>query len=269
MKALGIDIGGTGIKGAVVDTKKGRLLTDRLRLLTPEPATPASVATTVAAVAEHFEWEGPIGCTFPGVVKAGHIHTAANVDDSWIDADAADVFSEATGCPVTIVNDADAAGEAETRFGAAKGKPGVVITVTLGTGIGSAVVVDGRLLPNTELGHLTLRGDKAEAWAANSVRERLELDWDEWASRVDEYLRLVESLFWPDLFIIGGGVSKKADKFLPKLTCRTTVVPATLLNQAGIVGAALAVHRHRDKHGDEGQALPTHKKHKHHHGHKG
>jgi len=263
MKALGIDIGGTGIKGAVVDTKKGHLVTDRLRLLTPEPATPDAVAATVGSVARHFDWEGPIGCTFPGVVKGGHVHTAANLDKAWVDLDAAGLIGQATGCPVTIVNDADAAGEAEARFGAARGKPGVVITVTLGTGIGSAVVVDGRLLPNTELGHLTLRGGDAEHWAANSVRERLELDWDEWASRVDEYLRMVEELLWPDLFIIGGGVSKKADKFLPKLTCRTPVVPAELLNQAGIVGGALAVHRHKEKHGNEGQHVPHKHKHKH------
>ncbi len=260
MKALGIDIGGTGIKGAVVDTKKGRLVTDRLRLLTPEPATPEAVAATVSSVARHFDWDGPIGCTFPGVVKGGHVHTAANLDKAWVDLDAAGLISEATGCAVTLVNDADAAGEAEARFGAARGKAGVVITVTLGTGIGSAVVVDGRLLPNTELGHLTLRGGDAEDWAANSVRERLELDWDEWASRVDEYLRMVEDLLWPDLFIIGGGVSKKGDRFLPKLTCRTPVVPAELLNQAGIVGGALAVHRHHDKHGDHGQAMPKKKR---------
>jgi polyphosphate glucokinase len=259
MKALGIDIGGTGIKGAVVDTKRGALVTDRLRLLTPEPATPEAVATTVAGIAEHFEWDGPIGCTFPGVVKGGRIHTAANLDKSWVDLDAAGLISEATGCPVTMVNDADAAGEAETLFGAARGRAGVVITITLGTGIGSAVVVDGRLLPNTEFGHLILRGGEAEHWAANSVRERLELDWDEWASRVDEYLRMVEDLLWPDLFVIGGGVSKKADKFLPKMTCRTPVVPAELLNQAGIVGGALAVHRHKDKHGDLGQAHHHHK----------
>jgi polyphosphate glucokinase len=256
MKALGIDIGGTGIKGAVVDTKRGNLVTDRLRLLTPEPATPAAVASTVAGIAKHFEWDGPIGCTFPGVVKGGRVHTAANLDKAWIDLDAATLIGEATGSAVTMVNDADAAGEAEARFGAARGREGVVIAVTLGTGIGSAVVVDGRLLPNTELGHLILRGGDAEHWAANSVRERLELDWDEWASRVDEYLRLVEDLLWPDLFIVGGGVSKKADKFLPKLTCRTPVVPAELLNQAGIVGAALAVHRHKDKHGDLGESHP-------------
>lgn len=244
MKVLGIDIGGTGIKGAVVDTKKGRLLTDRVRIPTPEPATPDAVAATVASLTEHLDWNGPIGCTFPGVVKDGVIHTAANVDESWIGTDASKVFEHATGQPVAIVNDADAAGEAETVFGAARGRDGIVLTITLGTGIGSALVVDGVLIPNTELGHLELRGGDAERWAAASVRERLELDWDEYAARVDEYLRRVEALFWPDLFIIGGGISKNADKFLPKFTCRTPVVPAELRNDAGIVGGALAALRH-------------------------
>lgn len=270
MKALGIDIGGTGIKGAVVDTKKGHLVTDRLRLLTPQPATPESVAATVGEVARHFEWDGPIGCTFPGVVKGGRVHTAANLDKAWIDLHAAELFSKETGCPVTVVNDADAAGEAEARFGAAHGRPGLVIAVTLGTGIGTALVVDGRLVPNSELGHLPLHNGDAEKWAANSVREHFDLSWADWAERVDEYLHMVEDLFWPDLFVIGGGVSKQGDQFIPLLTCRTPVVPAELLNQAGIVGGALAVHRHVDKHGDEGQALPAdqdkkakkHKKHK-------
>jgi len=265
MKALGIDIGGTGIKGAVVDTKRGRLLTDRLRLLTPKPATPDAVSTVLAECVKHFDWDGPIGCTFPGVVKGGMVHTAANLDDTWVGLHAAELFTKATGRPVTVVNDADAAGEAEARFGAAHGEPGLVIALTLGTGIGSALVVDGRLVPNTELGHLPLRGDGAEKWAANSVRERDELSWEDWAARVSEYLVMVEDLFWPDLFILGGGVSKKAENFVPLLTCRTEVVPAELLNQAGIVGAALAVHRHVDKHGDEGQAVPSTKKKHHHH----
>ncbi|MCU0309930.1 MAG: ROK family protein [Acidimicrobiales bacterium] len=259
MKALGIDIGGTGIKGAVVDTKRGRLLTDRLRLLTPQPATPEAVAGIVGEVARHFEWDGPIGCTFPGVTKGGSVHTAANLDDGWIGLHAAGLFAEASGCPVSVVNDADAAGEAEAAFGAGHGQPGLVITVTLGTGIGTALVIDGRLVPNTELGHLPLRGGGAEQWAANSVRERLELSWEEWAARVDEYLHLVESLFWPDLFIIGGGVAKKAEHFVPLLTCRTEVVPAELLNQAGIVGGAMAAHRHQSKHGDDGQGVPSSK----------
>ena len=260
MKALGIDIGGTGVKGAVVDTKKGRLLTDRIRVPTPDPATPAAVAETVASIVRHFEWTGPIGCTFPGVVRDGIVHTAANVDSSWLGVDAATVIGSAAGCAVTVVNDADAAGEAETRFGAARGRGGVIMTITLGTGIGSALMIDGTLVPNTELGHIPFRGGDAEAWSAASVRERLELDWDEWASRVDDYLCLVERLFWPDLFIIGGGVSKKADKFLPKLTCRTPTVPAALLNQAGIVGAAMAVHRHRSLHGTDGQSVRSKKR---------
>lgn len=256
MKALGIDIGGTGIKAAVVDTKRGRLLTDRLRILTPQPATPDAVSAAVGQVARHFEWDGAIGCTFPGVVKGGSVHTAANLDSAWVGVPAAELFSAATGCAVTVVNDADAAGEAEARFGAAHGQPGLVIALTLGTGIGSALVVDGRLVPNTELGHLPLRGDGAEKYAANSVRERLDLSWEDWAARLSEYLVEVEALFWPDLFILGGGVSKKAELFLSLLTCRTPVVPAELLNQAGIVGGALAVHRHVAKHGDEGQAIP-------------
>lgn len=242
MKILGIDIGGTGIKGAVVDTKKGHLVTDRLRLPTPQPATPDAVAATVAAIAGHFEWTGAIGCTFPGVVRGGTIHTAANVDHAWLGVDASQVFGKATGLPVTVLNDADAAGLAETAHGAARKCDGAVMVLTLGTGIGSALLIGGRLVPNTELGHLWLRGDDAEKWAAASVRERLELDWDEWAARVDDYLRLVERLFWPDLFVLGGGVAKKADRFLPKLTCTTPVVPARLQNAAGIVGAAMAAH---------------------------
>lgn len=246
MEVLGIDIGGTGVKGAVVETAKGRLLTDRFRLDTPHPATPDAVADCVAQIAANFSWSGPIGCTFPGVVKDGVIRTAANVDPSWIGTDAAAVFGAATGSTVAIVNDADAAGEAEVRFGAARGRSGVVLTITLGTGIGSALTIDGVLVPNTELGHLPLHGDDAERWAAASVRERLDLDWADFASRVDDYLCLVESLLWPDLFVIGGGVSKKAAEFLPLLTCRTPVVPAELRNEAGIVGGAIAVHRHPD-----------------------
>lgn len=242
MKVLGIDIGGTGIKGAVVDTKKGHLVTDRLRLLTPEPATPDTVATTVAEIVKHFEWTDAIGCTFPGVVKDGTIHTAANVDESWLGVDASKVIGDATGCRTTVLNDADAAGLAEVAHGAAREQRGVVMMLTLGTGIGSALFIDGRLVPNTELGHLTLNGGDAEKWAASSVRERLELDWDEWAARVDDYLHLVERLFWPDLFVLGGGVAKKADRFIPKLTCATKVVPARLQNAAGIVGAAMSVH---------------------------
>ncbi|MCX7619342.1 MAG: ROK family protein [Acidimicrobiales bacterium] len=246
MKVLGIDIGGTGIKGAVVDTSRGVFKTDRLRILTPHPATPDAVADVVDRIVRHFDWEGPVGFAFPGVVKHGTIHTAANLDATWVGLDGGALFSAAAGgLPVTVLNDADAAGRAEMAFGAGKehGKPGrssVVVMVTLGTGIGTAVFTNGQLVPNTELGHLELHGGDAERYAAESVRETQGLRWEEWAARVDEYLRILENLLWPDLIVIGGGVSKQADQFLPLLTTRTPVVPARLRNRAGIIGAALA-----------------------------
>ncbi len=247
MKILGIDIGGTGIKGAVVDTGKGVFKTDRLRILTPHPGEPDTVAEVVGRISRYFDWDGPLGCTFPGVVKHGTIHTAVNLDDAWVGLSADEIFAEATGCsPVAVLNDADAAGFAEMVFGAGKehgtlGRSGVVVVVTLGTGIGTAVFVDGNLVPNIELGHIELHGGDAEKYAAESVREVQALSWAEWAARVDEYLRALENLLWPDLIVIGGGVSKQADEFLPLLTTRTEVVPARLRNRAGIVGAALAV----------------------------
>jgi polyphosphate glucokinase len=251
VKILGIDIGGTGIKGAVVDTKRGVLRTDRLRLLTPHPAGPDAVADVVKTLARHFEWAGPIGCTFPGVTKGNVIHTAANLGDDWVDRDGAELFGKVTGCEVTLMNDADAAGVAEHAFGSADGHIGLVVVLTLGTGIGSAVLHAGKLLPNSELGHLSLHDQDAERYAAESVRESLGLSWEDWAGRVSEFLRLVEDLFWPDLFVLGGGVSKKADRFVPLLECRTNVVPARLLNQAGIIGAALgaeyAIHKTKGK----------------------
>lgn len=249
MKILGIDIGGTGIKGAVVDTSKGVFRTDRLRILTPHPAEPDAVADVVRRISRHFDWDGPVGCTFPGVVKHGIIQTAVNLGEAWVGLPADETFAKATGCsPVAVLNDADAAGDAEMVFGAGKehgklGPAGVVIVVTLGTGIGTAVFVDGHLVPNTELGHIELRGGDAEKYAAESVRETQALGWEEWAARVDEYLRALEKLLWPDLIVIGGGVSKQADEFLPLLTTRTKVVPARLRNRAGIVGAALAAGR--------------------------
>lgn len=236
---LGIDIGGTGIKGAPVDLEKGELTTERFRLLTPKPATPEAVAKTVAEVVKHFGYEGRVGCTFPAVVKHGVVHTASNVDKSWIGTDARAAFEEATGCTFTITNDADCAGVAEMQFGAGAGRMGVVIVATLGTGIGTAVFHDGKLLPNTELGHIEIRGKDAEDRAADSVREAKKLDWKQWAKRVDEYLDQLESLMWPDLVIIGGGVSKKGEKFIPLLTPRCEIVAAKLLNEAGIVGTAL------------------------------
>jgi polyphosphate glucokinase len=237
---LGIDVGGTGIKGAPVDTRTGRLLADRHRILTPQPATPDAVAGVVGELAKFFEWTGPSGATFPAVIKHGVAQTAANVDPGWIGTNAEELFAQAIGGDVTVVNDADAAGIAEMRFGAGRDRSGVVIMVTLGTGIGSAVFLDGVLLPNTELGHLQLDGKDAEEIAAESVREGEELSWKKWSKRLDAYLQLVEGLFSPDLFIIGGGVSKKSGKFIPRLEVHTEVVPAELLNEAGIVGAALA-----------------------------
>lgn len=237
---LGIDVGGTGIKGAPVDTRTGQLLADRHRILTPHPATPDAVAGVVGELARHFDWTGPAGATFPAVMKHGVAQTAANVDQSWIGADAAALFAKAIGGEVTVVNDADAAGIAEMRFGAGRGHAGVVLVITLGTGIGSALFVEGVLVPNTELGHLQMDGKDAEHIAAESVREGEELSWKQWSKRLDEYLRMLEGLFSPDLFVIGGGVSKKSGKFIPRLDLNTDVVPAVLLNEAGIVGAALA-----------------------------
>jgi polyphosphate glucokinase len=237
---LGIDIGGTGIKGAPVDTETGELVAARHRILTPQPATTTAVAGGVREVAAHFNWEGPIGATFPAVVKNGVVHTAANVDDSWIGADAAALFSETTRSPVTVINDADAAGLAEVQHGAGKGRMGTIVVVTLGTGVGSGLFTDGVLVPNTELGHIQIRGKPAEHRTAESARERDELSWKQWAKRLNEYFATIERLFWPDLIIVGGGVSKKHEKFFPLVTTRAELVPAALLNEAGIVGAALA-----------------------------
>lgn len=240
MTYLGIDIGGTGIKGAPVNVETGELLAERLRIETPHPALPNSVADVVGQIATHFQYQGPAGVTFPGVVKKGVIYTAANVDESWIGTNAGELFARHTSGPVSVVNDADAAGIAEMRFGAGKDRQGVVIMVTLGTGIGSAVFLDGKLLPNTEFGHLQIRGKDAEKRASEKVREDKDLSWKEWSKRVVEFLDKMERLFSPDLFIIGGGISKKADKFLPYLTTKTEViiVPAQMRNDAGIIGAA-------------------------------
>jgi polyphosphate glucokinase len=238
---LGIDIGGTGVKAAPVDTTTGQLLADRQKLATPHPATPDAVVSVVAELVKSFGWTGKAGVTFPGVVLGGTIRTAANLDKSWIGLDSTTEFGQATGLDVTVLNDADAAGIAEMRFGAGKGQVGVVLMLTLGTGIGSALFVDGILVPNTEFGHIEIRGKDAEKRASDHARETGELSWGHWAGRVDEYLEHMEALLSPSLFIIGGGVSKKSDKFLPLLTgIQAKIVPATLLNDAGIVGAALA-----------------------------
>lgn len=240
MQVFGLDIGGSGIKGAPVDIGTGTLLTERFRIPTPQPATPAAMVATAAEVVAQFGWQGPVGCGFPAVVKGGIVHTAANIDASWIGKDLRQELSDAIGQPVQVVNDADAAGMAEMRWGAGRGVDGVVLMVTLGTGIGSALFVKGQLVPNTELGHIEIRGKEAEKRAADRVREQKQLSWKQYAERVDEYLDAVERIVWPDLIIIGGGVSSEADKFFPRLSTRTKVVPARMLNNAGIAGAALA-----------------------------
>jgi polyphosphate glucokinase len=237
--AVGVDVGGTGIKGAPVDTARGELTSDRVRILTPSPATPDAVGATVAAVVGQLDGPGPIGITMPAVVRAGIVETAANIDPSWIGVDAHDLFGGALRREVVVLNDADAAGLAEMRFGAGAGHHGTVVVVTLGTGIGSAVFSDGVLLANTELGHLPLEGGDAEDWAADSARDRDDLSWKHWAHRLQRYFELLESLIWPELIIVGGGVSKKAEKFLPRIQIRTPLVAAQLQNEAGIIGAAV------------------------------
>jgi polyphosphate glucokinase len=246
-QAYGIDIGGTGIKGAVVDTATGKLLTARKRVLTPQPATPDAVAAVVAELLSEADWHGLVGATFPAVIKHGVAESAANVDHTWIGTDVDACFTKAAsgGNEVIVLNDADAAGIAEARFGAAKDIAGVVIMLTFGTGIGSALLIDGVLVPNTELGHLELHGHDAEKRAAASVRDEKDLSYRKWAVRVDEYMTHVERLFTPDLFVVGGGVSKDSDKWVPLLTLHTPVKPAELLNDAGIVGAAMAAAERR------------------------
>ncbi|MFE6196476.1 polyphosphate--glucose phosphotransferase [Streptomyces sp. NPDC057838] len=248
MQIFGVDIGGSGIKGAPVDLDVGDLAQERHKVLTPHPATPDGVADGVKQVVDHFGWTGPVGVTFPGVVTDGAtIRTAANVDASWIDTDARALLGERLGgLPVTVVNDADAAGVAEMHFGAGRGRRGTVILLTFGTGIGSALFVDGVLVPNTELGHLELDGHDAEKRASSKAREDHDLSWEHWAEhRVRKYLAHVEMLFSPELFIIGGGVSRKAHKFLPHIEgIKAEIVPAQLQNNAGIVGAAMRAAGH-------------------------
>jgi polyphosphate glucokinase len=241
---LGIDIGGSGIKGNLVDPRTGQLLSDRHKILTPQPATPDAVAGVVADLVSHFEFDGPVGCTFPAIVRHGTVLSAANVDESWIDTQAEHLFSEAAGHPFTVINDADAAGIAEMEFGAAAGQDGVVIVLTLGTGIGSALFVGGSLVPNTEFGHLEYGGHApVEDWAAARVRKDEGIGWGRWADRVAEFLRHLDRIFSPDLFVIGGGVSRKWEKWGPRIDIGVPVVPALLQNQAGIVGAAMAAAR--------------------------
>ena len=240
MEILGIDIGGSGIKGAPVKTDTGSFIADRYRIETPEGARPDGVAKVVKKLVQHFAWKGPIGCCFPASIQHGVARTAANVDKSWIGTNIEQLFGEATGCPVRVLNDADAAGLAEMRFGAGKGVGGLVLIVTIGTGLGTALFTDGVLVPNTELGHIEMNGQDAELQAADSARKREDLSWEMWARRFDQYLQTMKALLWPDLIILGGGASKKLDKFASYLTVDVPIVPAATLNDAGIIGAALA-----------------------------
>ena len=243
MKVLGIDIGGSGIKGAPVDMKTGELLASRYRIPTPEGAKPKPVAKVVAQVAKHFDWDGPIGCGFPAAVQHGVARTAANIHSSWIGTDIARLFSKRTHCPVSVINDADAAGLAEMSFGAGSGRLGVVLIVTIGTGLGTSLFTDGVLLPNTELGHIEIDCEDAELMASDAARKRHDLSWKAWAKRFDVYLTSLEKLVWPDLVILGGGASKHFKKYRKYLTVQAEVVPAATLNEAGIIGAALAVKK--------------------------
>ena len=243
MEVLGIDVGGSGIKGAPVDIKTGRLLAERYRIKTPKSAEPKPVADVVDKIAKSFNWKGPIGIGFPAPIKSGVAMMAANVSPEWVGLNADALFTKVTGCDCTLVNDADAAGLAEMAFGAGRGQNGTVILLTLGTGIGSAIFHRGNLLPNTEFGHLDMKGRDAEHRASDAARQREDLPWKKYAKRLNRYLQEMEKLFWPDLFIVGGGISKQSERFLPLLTIETPIIPAELLNDAGIVGAALAAKR--------------------------
>lgn len=240
-ETLGIDIGGSGIKGAPVDLADGSFTRERFRVATPHPSRPKAVARVVAEIVEHFGWNGPVGVTYPGVVIGGVALSAANVSKHWLGVDAAALISDAAGCAATVLNDADAAGLAETRLGAGRGRDGTVAVLTLGTGIGSALFTDGVLVPNTEFGHIEIHGRDAERRASAKAREDEKLSWEKWAKRLSTYLTTLETLISPSLIILGGGVSRKAAHFVPLIEgVRAEIVPARLVNNAGIVGAAMA-----------------------------
>jgi polyphosphate glucokinase len=240
MNVYGIDVGGSGIKGAPVDTQTGELLAERVRIKTPMPATPQAILDTAVEVVRQSGWDGPVGCGFPAVIKDGVVQTAANIDKAAIGFDMQGRLEQELGSSVRVINDGDAAGLAEMRWGAGREEDGVVLMLTLGTGIGTSVFIGGRLLPNTELGHIEIGGEEAEHRASDGARKREGLGWKEYAGRLDEYLHKIEDLLWPDLIVIGGGISKKSEKFFPHLTARTPIVRAQMLNEAGIAGAALA-----------------------------
>ena len=240
MEILGVDFGGSGIKGAPVDTQTGALLAPRFRLTTPDPSKPKAVAETIHKIVENFNWHSLIGCGYPGVVQNGVTMSAANVHKQWIGLDAATLITDITGCQTYMTNDADAAGLAEMTFGVGQGRKGVVFIVTIGTGLGTALFKDGILMPNTELGHIEIDCLDAETYATDAARKRMRLSWKQWARHFNKYLLTIEKLFSPDLIILGGGVSKQHERFVPYLTTRAEIVPAQMLNEAGIVGAALA-----------------------------
>lgn len=239
MQILGIDVGGSGIKGVPVEIETGRLLAERVRIKTPEQAEPKPVAEIVAQIARSFDWQGDIGIGFPAPIKNGVVMMAANISQNWVGINADQFFTSITGHPCRVGNDADVAGLAEMAFGAGKDQTGTVIMITLGTGIGTAIFYQGHLLPNTEFGHLEMNGEDAEQHASDAARQREDLSWKKYAKRLSSYLRALEKLFWPDLFIIGGGISKVHEKFIPLLTVQTKVLPAQLQNGAGMIGAAL------------------------------
>lgn len=242
MEILGVDIGGSGIKGAPVDIESGQLTAPRFRVDTPQPATPGAMTRQLVKLVKHFGWKGPIGCGFPAIIRHGVSKSASNIHKKWIDRDVQARFSAATGCPVYVLNDADAAGLAELHFGAGKNRNGVVLLITIGTGLGSALFTNGHLVPNTEFGHVLLNGKKAEHYAADSARKAERLSWKKWGKRFNEYLHHMEFLLSPDLVILGGGASKKLDKFGRYLDIQAEVVAAELLNEAGTVGAAFYAH---------------------------
>ena len=258
MELLGLDIGGSGIKGAIVDTETGKLLTDRLRLKTPSPSTPAAVADTIVELVQTIGYKGPIACGFPARVINGRVHTAANIDKSWINVPVEELLQNRLGQPVFVANDADVAGLAEMKFGAGRGEMGKVLIVTIGTGLGTAMFFEGKLLPNYEMGHILLHGDDAERYCSDSAREKLDLKWKEFGKRFNEYLNRIDFLIQPDLFILGGGASKKFEKFSEQIKLeQARVVPAETLNLAGIIGAALYCESRLKKLEQTTKAAPT------------
>ncbi|PLX20387.1 MAG: polyphosphate glucokinase [Marinilabiliales bacterium] len=240
MDVLGIDIGGSGIKGTIVNLKTGEFVSDRYRIETPQPATPELIATSIHAVAKHFNWKDKIGCGFPAVIQNGVIKTASNIDNSCIGVNANKLFSKKTGCKVKVYNDADVAGYAELKFGKVKDFNGLTIFLTIGTGIGTALFYQGQLIPNTEFGHVFMNNKLiAEHYASDAIRKKEDLSWKAWGKRFNEYLEYLEKLINPELIILGGGTSKKFEKFSAQINIKTPIEPAQLLNNAGIIGAAL------------------------------